>query len=197
MSISISFPLGVRHTQDMPPGVSEGLNYIELRVMAVDATLSPPPSRRQPRLLQKSDLSTLHAGDPAEHASQPLVPSGCPLFCGLHSKGACRDEGPSGPSFLKRASCGRQGGRLMGTSWSESTGSERLLQSERANDRSYRDLARDELKNSAFQPEHAAAQPFSGLYYTWTERLEMAKRDLAALIPSGDTFVLVTISVGD
>ena len=66
-----------------------------------------------------------------------------------------------------------------------------LLQSARAQDALYRRwLAERLLALHAFQSE-SVHKVVSNLYWTWTERLRIATQEVEALIPAGDTFILV------
>ena len=66
-----------------------------------------------------------------------------------------------------------------------------LLQSCRAQDASYRRwLAERLLALNACQSE-SVQHNFVHLYWTWMERLQMATQEIATLIPSGYTFILV------
>jgi glycosyltransferase involved in cell wall biosynthesis len=181
-------PLGIRHTQDMPPGVSEGLRYIELLVNGRRCRVEPSAVMMRARALAEvGPFDTPHTRDTddlnlwfrlAARYSVAFIPKELVemrVHAGQLSEAGFRAGGKGYyGDFVER---------IDGISY--------LLQSERANDRSYRDWLATSLRTLHFNQSMQLHSLFPDLYYTWTERLEMAKRDLAALIPSGDTFVLV------
>lgn len=66
-----------------------------------------------------------------------------------------------------------------------------LLQSARAQDSSYRALLAERLLALNARQSESIHHLVPNLYWTWNERLQMATREVEALIPPGDTFILV------
>lgn len=66
-----------------------------------------------------------------------------------------------------------------------------LLQSERAADATYRQQLAERLLAMNARKSESIHHLVPKLYWTWTERLELATQELRALIPPGDTFILV------
>lgn len=66
-----------------------------------------------------------------------------------------------------------------------------LLQSERAADAAYRQQLAERLLALNARKSESIHHLVPKLYWSWTERLELAIHELKALIPPGDTFILV------
>ncbi len=66
-----------------------------------------------------------------------------------------------------------------------------LLQSNRAQDASYREWLAGRLLALNARQSEALHVLVPNLYWTWRERLDMATREITALIPRGDSFILV------
>ncbi len=66
-----------------------------------------------------------------------------------------------------------------------------LLKSDRAQDASYRALLAERLLALNARQSESIHHLVPNLYWTWTQRLQMATQEVEALIPAGDTFILV------
>jgi len=180
--------LGIHHTQDMPIGVVEGLEYIELCVEGRRCRVEPSAvMMRAAAIADVGHFDTPHTRDTddlnlwfrlAARYSVAFIPREL-VEMRIH-------EGQLSESGFRRGGKGYYGDfaeRIDGISY--------LLQSGRADDRSYRDRLAKHLRHLHFNQSIQLHSLFPGLYYSWQERLEMAKQDLVALIPREHSFVLV------
>jgi glycosyltransferase involved in cell wall biosynthesis len=181
-------PLGTSHTQDMPAGVIEGFKYIELHVSGRRCRIEPcAVMMRAASVAEVGSFDTPHTRDTddlnlwfrlAARFSVAFIPKELVelrVHAGQLSESGFRQGG--------QAYYGAFAERIDGLSY--------LIQSERAGDSSYRDWLATQLRSLHFNQSMQLHSLFPQLYYSWSERVQMAKHDLNGLIPIGDRFILV------
>jgi len=181
-------PLRISHTQDMPAGVIEGVEYIQLHVSGRRCRIEPSTvMMRATSLADVGSFDTPHTRDTddlnlwfrlAARFQVAFIPRQL-VELRIH------------PGQLSESGF-RQGGQAYYGAFAERIdGLSYLIQSERAQDGSYRDWLATQLRSLHFNQSMQLHSLFPHLYYSWSERLQMAKHDLNGLIPIGDRFILV------
>ena len=180
--------LGVQHTKDMPGGVMDGLEYIELHISGRECWIEPSTVMMRaaavanvgpfdsPHSKYSQDLNLwyrLAARFPIAFIPRELVE--VRVHQGQISELAFRQEGQGHYGTLAE--------KIDGISY--------LLESDRAADRSYRAWLAKRLRSLHFNQSMPLHGLIPDLYYSLTERLAMAMEEIARLIPVSDSFILV------
>ncbi len=181
-------PLGVQRTKDMPGGVMEGMEYIELHIGGRECWIEPSTVMMRagavaevggfdsPHSKHSDDLNLwyrLAARFPIGFIPRELVE--VRIHQGQISELAFRQGGQGHYGTIAE--------KIDGISY--------LLQSDRGEDRSYRDWLAKRLRSLHFDQSAPLHGLIPELYYSLTERLGMAAEEIARLIPASDSFILV------
>lgn len=182
-------PLDLQNTGDLPDGVIDGLEYLDLNVSWRSGPIYPSTV-----LMRATALAAVGPFD-SPH-SKHTFDLNMYLRLGAHFDIA----------FLQKelVHIRLHPGQETETHWRSGEGTgpcgvmaevidaiAYLLQSDRAQDSSYREwLAERLLVLNARQSEYTHSVVPS-MHLVWTERLQWATQEIAKLIPPGDTFILV------
>jgi glycosyltransferase involved in cell wall biosynthesis len=180
-------PLAGRHSRDVPAGVIDGLDYLELHLNVRECWIEPSTVMMRsaavttgafdsPHSRHSDDLNLwlrLAARSPIVHNPNELVE--VRVHDGQLSEAAFRSEGYGHYGTIAE--------RIDALAY--------LLQSARADNPSYRRWLADRLRSLHRSQSTQLYRLIPDLYYPQAERLRMAEVDIMRLVPPGQPFILV------
>jgi len=180
--------LGVNRTHDMPAGVIDGLNYLELHLNARECWIEPSTV-----MMRRSALSAAGAFDsPHSKHSDDLnlwfrLAARAPIaFIPKELVEVRVHDGQLSEAAYRSGGYGHYGTiaeRIDAVSY--------LLQSDRARDARYRDWLADRLRSLHSSQSSQLYGLIPDLYYSHAERVAMAEQELERLVPPGGAVILV------
>ncbi len=180
-------PLGFQHTQDMPEGVIEGLHYLELNISARECLIEP--SSAMMRAAALAEVGKFDSPHIKFHFDLNLYLRLATRFAVVFIRRELVEVRVH-PGQISE-SLFRQGQGEYAVAAERIAGISYLLQSARANDAAYRKFLAKRLHTLLLEQSEQVHSLVPESYWLATERLEMAKQEMLALIPKGNSFVLV------